>query len=336
MQRLVTAAALGMFLLQVVLLCVQRDATSWTFSLLSRAPKEPATSWEQLDKSFMEHRRTMENVSLTLEGVQVATADCVQQAWRTFRPHLPTHCLLRVHNGFTVEAALAAFNPHVILLALCSAHVVCCARRAFPEHVQRLFYATGALGAVNLGVGLLQTSRLGSDGFHYPSIVATIAVFAACFYYLSTAPQEAKEDPYWEVVFHLQAVGAPLVALVFAAMGVRFWDDALYHLTSLLVACNCIWLQQVAARRPLTRLLCATVAIGLPTSSLLLMRHELLAAAATDLWQPMVAHMAFLAAVPLYVLALTGSTTSPKFPFQLAQLCLSASLLITILNLAMF
>ena len=333
MQKLVVATALCTLLLQVVLVSLHRESTTWTFALVQRT--ERGADWEKMDKLFVQRAPNDTLPPDALQGLQPSLQSCVQDAWRTYRPHVPVQCLLRGHNGFEIQGIMAAFNPHLLLLALCSVHAVFCVRRAFPDHVQRLCAFAAALGALNVGLGLLHTTYTGSDGFHYPTVTSILLCFAACFYYLYTAPESAKEDPYWEVVMELQVVGAPLVALVFAAMGVRIAEDALYHLVSLVVACNSLWLQRVAAKRPLTKFLCALVVLGLPTSSLLLMRHELQADQNAELWHPMVAQMAFVAMVPLYVLSLSRSNTL-KFPLHLTQLCLGAALLVTIFNLAMF
>ena len=339
MQKLVTLAAVAMLLTQVVLLCLQREANTWTFSLVTRAVAEPATAWTAIDTLFVQHNRALDSSNNTLpsnvrEDLSPEVASCLQDAWRTYRAHVPVHCAVRVHNGFKLREVLAAFNPHLLLLSLCCVHVTCCLRRSMPESKNVMRGIILAMGCLSVGMGLYQNSQT-SNGFQYPTIVGMLLCFAVCFYYVQMAPADAKEDPYWEIVFHLQAVGAPLVTLVFAAMGVRFWDDALYHLFSLLAACNCLWLQRVAVKTELSKILCAVVTIGLTTSSLLLMRHQLQADANVEQWQPMVAHMSLVVVVPLYVMAWTRANV-PKFPLHLTQLCVSAALLATIFNLAMF
>lgn len=340
MQKLVTLAAIVMLLTQVILLCLQREANTWTFSLVTRAVVEPATAWKAIDTLFVEHKSSMDtNTTLPAslhEDLSPAAVACLQDAWRTYRPHVPVHCAVRVHNGFKLREVLASWNPHLLLLALCCVHVTCCLRRTMPEHKNALRCIIFAMAALNLGMGLYQNTQSNSGGFQYPTIVGIIFCFAACFYYVHMAPTNAMEDPYWEIVFHLQAVGAPLVTLVFVSMGVRFWDDALYHLFSLLAACNCLWLQRVAVKKDLNKLLCGVVTIGLTTSSLLLMRHQLQADANVEQWQPMVAHMSLLVVVPIYVMAWTRTNAAQKFPLHLTQLCVSAALLATVFNLAMF
>lgn len=366
----------ALVILQTTLLLLNRAPQQWAFSLVQHQRVRP--DWAPIERAFADWPQHHDHlVNLTADR-QPPLRRCLLEAWDAQPPRQPAGCRESWPDGGAVpitEPVLAAFNPHIIVLAVACMHFLICLSGAKRKHHQqqqqqhgdghkpegmtitslwdirlyklvRIVSHTTALTL--LAIIVLVVAVL--SGIHdaeltrYPTIITVVLLFAGGSVYAYRFDYE-REDLDWTLAFHMQIVGVPLTVVVMAAMGVRFWIYPITHCFFLIAAVNCMWIQFAPATDPFARQIARFATVAFPTFTLCATQQEW----GTDSWEHVVTLMAAASLAPLFILTLyqtaleDGAVRSEEelirlrvHRLRITHLFTTGALLSTIANLAMF
>lgn len=284
--------AAALVVIQCTTLLLQRPQTTWSFSLVSAHPD--ASEWEASLQALL-HNGSWGGETPALICMQTL----VNESSATARASYAASCLLRTHSPASIAPVLDAWNPHLILLALCCMQCLLALGQimdlADGPHVS-LVGAGCALTGVLLAAAIVQGVHA-ADLVRYPTVIAIALVWLNGAYYVFVSSQ--GESP--RMAFHVRAVAAPLSVLCTAIFGTRLWSDNLLHIVLLAVAINNTRTAQ--GRSEFLVLVQKSITLGLPA---LVIALAVCGTGVYDAWR--------------YILILTGSTgLLPLFVWGLAS-----------------
>jgi hypothetical protein len=140
----IVGSTVALVLLQTTLLLLDREQTSWTFTLMQ---KTNAPDMHTLDmQACLLHHQQQQSRGKTNHSTLTHLAD-------------DAHCFLWFHTSQQIEPVLAQWNQHLILLAICSVHCIVSLYAVQTLHANNALHASktrqpSAYGVYALGLFL--------------------------------------------------------------------------------------------------------------------------------------------------------------------------------------
>ena len=302
--------------IQATLILLCRPESAWAFNLARSAP-DTETWRAALDlivasgsNATAAAANNNNSGSILLTATQSDALVCLQAAVAGHSSGSDNNnnayaCLLQNRIPHTAEPVLgASWNPHLILLALASIHLLVCLgrvqARASATTTTTIFIPPSLAACI---LGLLLTACTVVHGLHdatlvqYPTLLSVAACIAVGCWYLDIGPSQWD----WCLTFHLQCFGVPLSVLALAVFGPRLWAPVLVHLVMLSAAVNLLWLQMQPSVGSSPSWALRAFLLALVTLSLLTACLQL---GPFDTWRYVVILACSLGLVPLYALSL--------------------------------
>ena len=356
-------SAVVLVVLQTSLLLANRDATSWTFSLIRKRNSLPdqalvATFFRRDDNTELKSVQEQRLLQALHANPFTDLSQCVLEQWNQGYS-LPTYCFFWHHTTQVIEPVLTEWNPHLILQCIICVH--CIVTLYMPKHSfvmgssTSLFhplYAAGGLFLLWLITALIVGFGQGRQNLLEPSTwVSCGMLFLGCVGFIYTQEWKGR-DLLWNLVFELQMVGVPLTVLLLGTLGIRSYPEIVIHFILLSVAVNTLWLQNVLRGSALY--LAKGLTISLPLTCAYMTSQQLSG------WEHITVFMGSISLSPLLIMPviLNGETLEVlhdddikekthhhyhnalkehalnKFQMRLGALCTAGALLSTIINMA--
>jgi hypothetical protein len=292
-------------------------------------------------------------------------AACLQTAWKeSSKSSFPVYCLLNSHLRQEIKSIMKDFNPHLLLLTLCTVHSIFCIAK-----LKKVVSSTinnknsGAHQNIQLNIEHPHTISLSVSAFvlilflviiyiiegtkqaslvEYPTIIITIILIIASIYFVIFSAYY-KENRVWFNLFHLLFVSVPTAVLSMAIVGTRFWTDIVSHALLLIVAAN-VFIISNYCQDVISKKICQMIYVFLPIFCVYAANLQW---GTFDNWKYVIGIMGCTSLIPLiiYPFFIEGShkytehepnSKEMKYFAKLTLLASSAALLSLVVNLAMF
>ena len=317
----------ALVVLQATLLLTSQGTTQWTFRLARAVPD--AEHWQRTLDALLPlldaSRTTNGTGGAMLLDLDMAIAGNSSSEWMTLclrasigAPSSKAYaCMQRGAPRVMQDAALDAFNPHLLLLALCCVQaLLCCARarhhyalkhvEAYEEEeeaqglktkdgvvMHRIPLPCLAVLLLAVFVACLAVQAAHSDELvRYPTLVLVILWWLTLAWFSTQFDaHHLGDDETWGFVFHQQTVVVPLAVLALAVFGSRQWPTVFANWIHLNACASLLWMSLVFHTWPLRVLLVGLVALFLASA------HTQFGA--FDTWRYASTYMACVGLLPL-------------------------------------